>query len=226
MIELAIAGLALSLGSTLLNFRQNQKSISRQEDSLTESMQSNYYQYMQQLESMRGDLSQNQIAVDQTYENIATNINYLDRWADEYDLTMQNSVDEVYGQYQQMASNLGAGLAGAGESGARGGSVGLLNASSAASIKAITGSGSGFSLENNRLGAYLRSTSLDMLADRQTALSAVETGYRSIPAYQEAMKSLKGSIAQMETTTGDMKKEIKKRRSDAALRDANPYITL
>ncbi len=31
MIELAIAGLALSLGSTLLNFRQNQKSISRQE---------------------------------------------------------------------------------------------------------------------------------------------------------------------------------------------------
>lgn len=189
-----------------------------QRKQLNESLRSNYYSYMDQLASMQGQLADTQTALNANIENIATNRNYLDRWASEYDLTMNSAVDETFGQYQQIAGNLGMGNVGLGESGRSGGSAGLLNAGTANTLKTYNNGSLGGLDMDGRLSAYLRSTSLDMLADRQTALSSVENGYKAIPTYQEAIQELntaiygdkdKGTYGML-ATTADMKKQLKK----------------
>lgn len=210
LLGAAIVGSAFNLMGKVSNWDMQRRSNDLQRESLDESMRSNYYSYMQQLESMRNEYSQDSLAVDQALQNIATNRNYLDRWAEEYDLSMNNAVDEGFAQYQQMASNLGTGLAAAGESGARGGSVGLINAGTARSLSQFTGQQQGFGLGGS-FGTMLRGTALDMLADRQTAISAVETDYRSIPMYRESMKLLQGSIDSMEKTTESMGEKLRKK---------------
>ncbi len=179
-----------------------------QKDSYNETLRSNYYSYMQQLQGMESDYKQNQLSINQTKEDIASNKNYLDRWASEYDLSMQNSIDEAFSTYQGLASNFSAGLVTAGESGHKGGSSARVNEANALALKAVNGTTEGFSLTNNRLGATVQANALDMLADRHTALSAVSTGYQSIESYKEAMESLQNSINEMRATTDDIKKQL------------------
>ena len=219
MTWIALGNLAINGLGAIWSGITGDQSNKLKEKEMDENLRSNYYSYMDKLSNMRGELSSQQESLNQTMENIATNQNYLDRWAQEYDLTMQSGVDEVFGQYQQMASNLGSGLVSAGETGSKGGSVGLINAMSAANMKAVNGSYQGFNLNNNRLSAFLGSTSLDMLADRQTAMAAVETGYKTIPMYQSAIadlnKAINGNkdegIAGMSATVEEMRKEIKRK---------------
>ena len=205
-----IAGLsALSSAhfSAKAGIRQ-EKQLGLQQQQLNESMRSNYYSYMQQLNAMQGEYAQDQLAINQQRENIASNMNYMDRWASEYDLSMQNNIDEAYSQYQSLASNYASGLVSNAETGRRGGSAGMLAQDAGIGLKAINGSTEGFSL-SGRLGSFLQSSALDMLADRQTAISSIGTGYKAIGSYQEAMNSLQGSIGSMTATTDQMKNELK-----------------
>lgn len=200
---------ALGIGA---NYFQRKESNDLQRQSLNESMRSNYYSYMQQLESMQNEYGQDALAINQQRENIASNMNYLDRWASEYDLSMQNGIDESFGQYQQLASNYASGLVSNAETGRRGGSAGRLAGDAGMALASINGgSTNGFNLTGSRLGSYLQSAALDMMADRQTAISAVGTGYQAIGSYQKAMDHLQTSIGSMENTTGQMATELKKK---------------
>ena len=200
----------ISLGSLINSWNSNRKSNNLSERSLNENLRSNYYSYMDQLEGWRGDLSQTSLAMDQTLEDIASNRNYLSRWAEEYDLSMKNGVDEAFGQYQQMASNLGASIVSSAEMGASGGSAALVNAMGARSLMDANGGRTGRFDLSGRLGSYLKINALDMLADRQTAMSAVDTGYKALGSYQKAMESLQANIASMEKTTGKIAKKLDK----------------
>ena len=190
--------------------RLQREQLDLQEREYNESLRSNYYSYMQNLASMQGEYAQNQLAINQSHENIASNSNYLDRWASEYDQSMQSTVDEAFNTYQSQASNFSAGLVTEAEKGHRGGSSGRVNRDNALSLKNLTGkTGGGFTLQGNNLGAYVLSTALDMLSDKQTALSSVGLGYQSIDSYKEAMKSLSESIYSMKKSTDEMKETIK-----------------
>ena len=187
------------------NNELQRQQLALQEAEYNESLRSNYYTYMQNLASMEGDYTQNQLAINQEAENIASNQNYLDRWASEYDQSMQSAVDETYSNYQNLASNYSAGLVTSAEKGQRGGSASRINQDNALSLRNLTGQTGGFTLKNNNLGAYVQSTALDMLSDKQTALSSVNLGYQSIDTYKDAMKSLSESISSMKKTTTEMK---------------------
>ena len=69
----------------------------------------------------------------------------------------------------------------------------------------------GFTLQNNRLGSYIQSTALDMLSDKQTAISGVSMAYKSIDSYKDAMKTLQESIGTMKNTTTDLKNTLKEK---------------
>lgn len=183
-----------------------------QKKSYNESLRSNYYSYMQQLSSMEGDYAQNQLGINQNVENIASNQNYLDRWASEYDQSMQSAIDDTYNSYQQLASNFSAGLVSAAEKGQRGGSAQRINEQNALALNSLVGdSSNGFTLQNNRLGSYIQSTALDMLSDKQTAISGVSMAYKSIDSYKDAMKTLQESIGTMKNTTTDLKNTLKEK---------------
>lgn len=187
-------------------------SLDLQQQSFNESMRSNYYSYMQQLESMRNEQAQDLLAINQQRENIASNQNYLDRWASEYDMSMQNGIDESFNQYQQLASNYSSSLVSNAETGRRGGSAGRLAGDSGMALASMNGgSTNGFNLTGSRLGSYLQSSAIDMMADRQTALSSLGTSYKAIDSYQNAIGTLQGSIDSMENTTGQMADELKKK---------------
>ncbi len=222
LTALAIAGIAtaaFSAAGVIVNWiyseKQNklqQEELQLQKDQYNETLRSNYYTYMQQLSSMEDEYQQNQLSINQTVEDIASNQNYLDRWASEYDQSMQSNIDEAWNSYQSLASNFSFGLVAGAESGHRGGSTARINADNALALKSVAGSTEGFSLNgNNRLGAYVQSNALDMLADRQTALSSVSTGYQSINSYKDAMKSLEESISGMKTSTSDIKETLKEK---------------
>ncbi len=183
-----------------------------QKKSYNENLRSNYYSYMQQLSSMEGDYAQNQLGINQNVENIASNQNYLDRWASEYDQSMQSAIDDTYNSYQQLASNFSAGLVSTAEKGQRGGSAQRVNEQNALALNSLLGgSSNGFTLQNNRLGSYIQSTALDMLADKQTAISGVSMAYKSIDSYKDAMKTLQDSIGTMRNTTTDLKNTLKEK---------------
>ena len=215
-LTIALASLVVSGIGTFAGWNQGRKSSNLQEESLTETMRSNLHQYEQSLEQMKGEYMQDQLAVDQTIEDIGSNLNYLDRWKGEYDLAMQSSVDEGFSQYQQMAANFGSGLVNAAETGSLGGSASLFNAGMSNQMKNLTGSGQGFGM-GGRLALSFGSTALDMLSDRQTALGAVDMGYRSIDAYKGAMKEMGGAIKDMEASNEDLRKKISKRDKESAL---------
>ena len=205
--SLVSAGVNWSYGNKSNALQEKQFALQEQE--YNESLRSNYYTYMQNLASMEGQYSQNQLAINQETENIASNQNYLDRWASEYDQSMQSAVDEAYSTYQNLASNYTAGLVTEAEKGHRGGSASRINQDNALALKNLTGKTGGFTLQNNNLGAYIQSTALDMMSDKQTALSSVDLGYQSIDTYKDAMKSLSESISSMKKTTNEMKDTIK-----------------
>lgn len=205
--SLVSAGVNWSYGNKSNALQEKQFALQEQE--YNESLRSNYYTYMQNLASMEGQYSQNQLAINQETENIASNQNYLDRWASEYDQSMQSAVDEAYSTYQNLASNYTAGLVTEAEKGHRGGSASRINQDNALALKNLTGKTGGFTLQNNNLGAYIQSTALDMMSDKQTALSSVNLGYQSIDTYRDAMKSLSESISSMKKTTNEMKDTIK-----------------
>lgn len=216
---LAIAGLVgAAAGATGVGvnwaFSSKQNKLQRQQldlqkEQYNENLRSNYYSYMQQLASMEDEYAQNQLSINQTTEDIASNQNYLDRWAGEYDQSMQSNIDDAWNSYQSLASNFSSGLVVSAEKGQRGGSAARINADNALALKSVAGSTEGFSLDgSNRLGAYVQSSALDMLADRQTALSSISTGYQSINSYKDAMKSLEESIGSMKVSTSDIKKEL------------------
>ena len=205
--SLVSAGVNWSYGNKSNALQEKQFALQEQE--YNESLRSNYYTYMQNLASMEGQYSQNQLAINQETENIASNQNYLDRWASEYDQSMQSAVDEAYSTYQNLASNYTAGLVTEAEKGHRGGSASRINQDNALALKNLTGKTGGFTLQNNNLGAYIQSTALDMMSDKQTALSSVNLGYQSIDTYKDAMKSLSESISSMKKTTNEMKDTIK-----------------
>lgn len=189
-----------------------ERELNLQEDSFNESLRSNYYSYMQQLSSMEGDYAQNQLGINQNVENIASNQNYLDRWASEYDQSMQSAIDDTYNSYQQLASNFSAGLVSTAEKGQRGGSAQRINEQNALALNSLVGdSSNGFTLQNNRLGSYIQSTALDMLSDKQTAISGVSMAYKSIDSYKDAMKTLQESIGTMKNTTTDLKNTLKEK---------------
>ena len=196
----------LGLQGEQLDLQREQQAL--QEAEYNESLRSNYYTYMQNLTSMEGQYSQNQLAINQERENIASNQNYLDRWASEYDQSMQSTVDDAYSTYQSLASNYSAGLVTSAEKGHKGGSSARVNQDNALSLKSLVGTTNGFTLKNNRLGAYVQSTALDMMADKQTALSSVNLGYQSIDSYKDAMKSLSESITSMKNSTSEMKETL------------------
>ena len=205
--SLVSAGVNWSYGNKSNALQEKQFALQEQE--YNESLRSNYYTYMQNLASMEGQYSQNQLAINQETENIASNQNYLDRWASEYDQSMQSAADEAYSTYQNLASNYTAGLVTEAEKGHRGGSASRINQDNALALKNLTGKTGGFTLQNNNLGAYIQSTALDMMSDKQTALSSVNLGYQSIDTYKDAMKSLSESISSMKKTTNEMKDTIK-----------------
>lgn len=205
---LLTAGTILSGLGSIANAMQGWQSNGFQQQSLNESMRSNYYSYMQQLESMNNELSQDQLAIAQQNENIASNMNYMDRWASEYDLSMNNAVDETFSQYQQLAANYAGGMVGMGESGRKGGTAGMAVANAGLDLKAMNGDTGGFGLSGNRLSSYLKSSALDMISDRQTALSSIGTSYRAIDSYGNAMKGLNDSISRMAATTEDLKNKL------------------
>lgn len=182
-----------------------------QEKEYNESLRSNYYTYMQNLASMQDQYAQNQLSINQSIENIASNNNYLDRWASEYDQSMQSAVDDAYSSYQNQAANFSSGLVTSAEKGHSGGSSARINRDNALSLKSLTGKTGGFTLKGNNLGAYVQSTALDMISDKQTALSSVSLGYQSIDSYKEAMKSLQESISSMKKSTNEMKDTIKEK---------------
>ena len=205
--SLVSAGVNWSYGNKSNALQEKQFALQEQE--YNESLRSNYYTYMQNLASMEGQYSQNQLAINQQAENNASNLNYLDRWASEYDQSMQSAADEAYSTYQNLASNYTAGLVTEAEKGHRGGSASRINQDNALALKNLTGKTGGFTLQNNNLGAYIQSTALDMMSDKQTALSSVNLGYQSIDTYKDAMKSLSESISSMKKTTNEMKDTIK-----------------
>ena len=205
--SLVSAGVNWSYGNKSNALQEKQFALQEQE--YNESLRSNYYTYMQNLASMEGQYSQNQLAINQQAENNASNLNYLDRWASEYDQSMQSAVDETYSTYQNLASNYTAGLVTEAEKGHRGGSASRINQDNALALKNLTGKTGGFTLQNNNLGAYIQSAALDMMSDKQTALSSVNLGYQSIDTYKDAMKSLSESISSMKKTTNEMKDTIK-----------------
>lgn len=224
-VTLAIAGLvgaAASAAGVGVNWYYSSKSNERQQQQLelqkeqlklqeqqyNESLRSNYYSYMQQLSSMEGEYEQDQLSINQGLEDIASNQNYLDRWASEYDQSINSAIDEAWSSYQEQASNYSSSLVSAGESGHKGGSSARVNQANALALKNLAGGAQGFTLSGGRLGSYVQSTALDMMADKQTALSAVSTGYKSIDSYKEAMKSLEGSISSMKKTTGEIENKL------------------
>ncbi len=194
------------------SLEQSRKQLELQKQQYNENLRSSYYSYMQQLASMEGDYAQNQLSLNQTVEDIASNQNYLDRWASEYDQSMQSTIDEVWDSYQNQASAYTAGLVTSAEKGQKGGSAGRVNKDNALALKNLTGTSDGsFSLSSrNRLGSYVQSAALDILADRHTALSAVDVGYKSIDSYREAMSSLSNSISSMNKSTSEIKETLKK----------------
>ena len=192
------------------SLKLSQEQLNLQKQQYNENLRSSYYSYMQNLSSMESELGQNQISLNQTVEDIASNQNYLDRWASEYDQSMQSTIDEAWESYQNQAANFSAGLVTSAEKGHSGGSSGRINKDNALALKNLTGTTDGFTLKNNRLGPYVQSTALDMLSDKHTALSAVDVGYKSIGSYKEAMNSLSESIASMKKTTSEMKDTLLK----------------
>lgn len=211
-LTLALIAGASALSTWYFNNKANdrqEKQLDLQQESFDDSLRSNYYSYMQQLNAMNNELSQDQLAINQQRENIASNQNYLDRWANEYDLSMQNGIDEAFGQYQQMAQNYSAGLVSNAETGRRGGSAGRMASDAGMALRSMNGgSTEGLNLTGGRLGSYLQSSAIDMLSDRQTALSSLGTSYKAIGSYQSAMESLQGSISGMTDTTNQMKKTL------------------
>lgn len=217
---MSILGKIADLAQIAFDWDYGQKNINLKRDELdlqrksyNESLRSNYYSYMQQLASMEGDYAQDQLGINQNIENIASNQNYLDRWASEYDQSMQSAIDDTYNSYQQLASNFSAGLVSAAEKGQRGGSAQRVNEQNALALNSLLGGSSdgGFTLKNNRLGSYIQSTALDMLSDKQTAISGISMGYKSISSYQDAMKILQDSIGTMRNTTTDLKNTLKEK---------------
>ncbi len=207
-----------------LELQRQQLDLQRQQ--YMENLRSNYYSYMQQLSGMEGDYKQNQLSINQTRENIASNQNYLDRWASEYDQSMQSSIDEAFNTYMSLASNYTSGLVTAGESGHKGGSSARVNASNAMDLQAVNGRTDRFTLQGNRLGASIQSSALDMLADKQTAISSVATGYQSIDSYKEAMASLESSMSEMRATTEDIKKQLDEYEAEQARKAAEAEKTV
>ncbi len=213
--SIASAGASWYFGSKNNDLQEDSLKLSREQLNLqkqqyNENLRSSYYSYMQNLSSMESELGQNQISLNQTVEDIASNQNYLDRWASEYDQSMQSTIDEAWESYQNQAANFSAGLVTSAEKGHSRGSSGRINKDNALALKNLTGTTDGFTLKNNRLGSYVQSTALDMLSDKHTALSAVDVGYKSIGSYKEAMNSLSESIASMKKTTSEMKDTLLK----------------
>lgn len=193
------------------NDTRQEKQQSLQQEQLNQQLLSNYWSTMQNRESMNSDRNQLSIALDQTQEDIASNSYWLSQWQNEYDNTMKSSIDQAYSAYSDVSNALTAGIVQGAETGRIGGSVGLINQATASNLSSLTGnSGLGFSLnQKGSLGNYIRSTSLDMLADRQTAQSAVNVSKRSITGYEDAISSLNTSLADMDYTLSDMRKELK-----------------
>lgn len=193
------------------NDTRQEKQQSLQQEQLNQQLLSNYWSTMQNRESMNSDRNQLSIALDQTQEDIASNSYWLSQWQNEYDNTMKSSIDQAYSAYSDVSNALTAGIVQGAETGRIGGSVGLINQATASNLSSLTGnSGLGFSLnQKGSLGNYIRSTSLDMLADRQTAQSAVNVSKRSITGYEDAISSLNSSLSDMDYTLSDMRKELR-----------------
>lgn len=193
------------------NDTRQEKQQSLQQEQLNQQLLSNYWSTMQNRESMNSDRNQLSIALDQTQEDIASNSYWLSQWQNEYDNTMKSSIDQAYSAYSDVSNALTSGIVQGAETGRIGGSVGLINQATASNLSSLTGnSGLGFSLnQKGSLGNYIRSTSLDMLADRQTAQSAVNVSKRSITGYEDAISSLNSSLSDMDYTLSDMRKELR-----------------
>lgn len=195
--------------SAFFNKENGDASLALQRDELRESLRNNYYSYMQNLEGMRSDLSQVGISSNQTIENLGTNENYLTRWAQEYDTTINSAIDQSFNEYSSVLSNFTGNTVLDAEKGKRGGSASRANRDSLLSLTSLTGRKDGkFNLTQGSLGQYMQSTALDMLSDKQTALSSIQTGYKSLSSYKDTMDILSKSIADMEKTTSEMKKKI------------------
>lgn len=193
------------------NDTRQEKQQTLQQEQLNQQLLSNYWSTMQNRESMNSDRNQLSIALDQTQEDIASNSYWLSQWQNEYDNTMKSSIDQAYSAYSDVSNALTSGIVQGAETGRIGGSVGLINQATASNLSSLTGnSGLGFSLnQKGSLGNYIRSTSLDMLADRQTAQSAVNVSKRSITGYEDAISSLNSSLSDMDYTLSDMRKELR-----------------
>ena len=173
-----------------------------------DDMQSNYYSLMQDLQDMKGEQESALVSKNQAYEDIASNQLYLDRWQSEYDSSMNNAISESYALYDQQRAALGMTDVNAAESGRIGGSVGLISGTQKRNLTDLTGGTLSFSLKDNLLSNYLNATAQDLLAERQTASSAIRTGYDSIASYQEAIRLMQENIDSMTNTSEEMKKVL------------------
>lgn len=208
---LAATSASISGVSAYYNKENNNASLALQREELRENLRSNYYSYMQSLEGMRSDLTQAGLSRNQTIENLGTNNNYLARWAQEYDTTMNSVIDQSFDEYTNMYSNFTSNSVLDAEKGRKGGTAARVNRDNLLSLVSLTGRQDGkFNLTQGSLGQYMQSTALDMLSDKQTALSSIQTGYKSLPSYKDTMDILSKSIADMEKTTSEMKKKIDK----------------
>lgn len=220
----AALGLALGAVGAITNYSNNKKASSLQQDQLElqrqqaelqkesyyDSLTDKYYQYLDNVNTMQSQLDSAQNASNQTNEDIASNEYFLTRWQSNYDASIKNSVNESFNTYAKQASSIGAANVAKAESGNLGGSKTVVSDIQKRQMLSLVGDSLQFNLSNDTLlGLNVNTTAQDLLAERQTALTAVRTGYRSLDTYKETMSTLKDSIGNMNNTALDLKKKLK-----------------
>lgn len=198
-----------------LELQREQLALQRQQHELQvksyyDSMTSQYYSYMGQLEEMRSQQASAGIAINQAREDIASNNLFINRWQSEYDNAVGNAVDQSFNAYAEQAAAFGASMVSAGETGRKGGSAAVVSGVERRNLKNMVGDSLSFNLNDNPLASYINSTAQDLLAERQTALSGINTGYQAIASYQDAIKEFGFAMESMGSTTQQIKNELKK----------------
>lgn len=223
LIALAAIGAATGIASLIsgsvsrsqqLNIQQQQLELQRKQNALQEqqyydSLTSNYYSYLSSLEDMRSAQGSAGLAINQERENIASNQYYLSRWADEYRSSMESAQDEAFNAYSTQMQALGNANAQAGATGQTGGSAAIISGLQRQQVKNLVGTNGGFNLGDSYLGRYVSGVGQDLLAERQTASSAIGTSYTAIGSYQDAITSLDSAISSMGGTAEEIKKRLK-----------------
>ena len=189
----ALAGFALvggiAIGAESLKAKQR-----REYMNAYNSAYETYQNAQNQVNQLEAQVTETELAIDQTEANISAFDQTLVRWQSQYDQQLQSLQMEGEASYNELMSNWqGAELVNA-TRGQTGGSAELVAQSQMAQVERLAGSDLRLDENGGTYGTALNEFKLDMLAGRTELVGNLNISREALTKYQQTLSSLQSSL--------------------------------